>query len=381
MFGIGVEFDSNSRQVVVIKTSASLKSLQIYDIERQPIKINSVISNKTTGGITAAQIKPDQRTTTTHDITGLEVSPRVNDAGAGALNSIKADVVLKTASAARTVSALKCIEANIDFPGSGSAYTITNDVSVLRAFGDFGAGHTFSGKKNIVEVATPNTSGWDYLFNLKLNSGLEYNSAQGSADKKLKVLINAIDYHIPLHLASDHTRVETDVDGKTVRINSRNYTQTSGSSIGLQSKPSQTVTSTGDVIGAEFSPRANDAGAGAIIAMKADPVVKDATSARTVSAVRGVEINIDLPNAGSVVTFSNDISAIRTFLDAGAGHTFSGKKSVILVATPNTAGWDYFADLETNSGCVVVASVGGSQDRKLKIRDNGTDYFIPLHTS
>ena len=181
MFGIGVEFDSKSRQVIVIKTSASLKSIQVYDIERQPIKINSVISNKTDGGITGVQIKPDQRSTTTHDITALEVSPRVNDAGAGALNSIKADVVLKTASAARTVSAIKGIECNIDFPGSGSAYTITNDVSVLRAFGDFGAGHTFSGKKNIIEVATPNTSGWDYLLNLKSNSGLEYNSAQGSA--------------------------------------------------------------------------------------------------------------------------------------------------------------------------------------------------------
>ena len=106
---------------------------------------------------------------------------------------------------------------------------------------------------------------------------------------------------------NQHAQLNTVEDNKTVRINSRDYNQTSGSSIGLQAKPNQKTTTTGDVIGAEFSPRANDAGSGAIIALKADPTVKDATAARTVSALRGVEVNIDLPNAGSAVTFTNEV--------------------------------------------------------------------------
>jgi hypothetical protein len=35
----------------------------------------------------------------------------------------------------------------------------------------------------------------------------------------------------------------------------------------------------------------------------------------------------------------------------------------------------------TVNGCVVAASVGGSQDKKLKIDIDGTDYYIPCHTA
>ena len=175
--------------------------------------------------------------------------------------------------------------------------------------------------------------------------------------------------------------IKTQFDSIPVRINSRAYVQTSGSSIGFQSKPDQTVTSTGDVIGGEVSPRVSDAGAGALIALKADPVVRTATAARTVSAVRGLEVNIDMPDGGSAYTITNNVNAFRTFLDMGAGHTVSGKKAVLCVATPNTSGWDYLLDLETSSGVVTAAAVGGSQSHKIKIRSAGTDYFIPLNTA
>ncbi len=379
MFGIGVEYDTKFRPVVRIRPDAGKPAVaEFYDLDthRRAAKINSVtVTPSGTDSISAVQIKPNKTGTGTGDLTGLEVSPRFNDAPGGALVCIKADPVIKAATSARTVSALRGIEVNIDLPSSGSAYTFTNDVSAFRTFGDFGSGHTFSAKKNIIEVALPNTSGWDYLLNLKANTGLEYDSAQGSADKKLKVLINTVDYHIPLHLASDHTRVETDVDSKTVKINSRNYTQTSGSSIGLQAKPSQTVTSTGDVIGAEFSPRANDAGTGAIIAIKADPVIKDATSARSVSAVRGLEINIDLPNAGSAITVDNDVSAIRIFPDFGAGHTFTGKRAVIQLAGVNTSQWEYLLDIISNNGDLLVTNTD-TPAFGIPIRHHGTDYWI-----
>ena len=175
--------------------------------------------------------------------------------------------------------------------------------------------------------------------------------------------------------------VNTQFDSLPIRLNSRAYVQASGSSIAVQSKPDQTVTTTGDVIGAEFSPRVSDAGAGALIALKADPVVRTATAARTVSAVRGVEVNIDMPDSGSAYTITNNVNAFRAYLDMGSGHTVSGKKAVLCVATPNTSGWDYLYDLETSAGMVVASAVGGSQSHKIRIRSAGTEYFIPLNTT
>src|SRR3990167_1050641 len=52
--------------------------------------------------------------------------------------------------------------------------------------------------------------------------------------------------------------LQTVADSNAVKLNSRNFTQATGSSIGFQSKPGQNATSTGSVIGGEVSPRAND---------------------------------------------------------------------------------------------------------------------------
>src|SRR3990167_6660726 len=96
-----------------------------------------------------------------------------------------------------------------------------------------------------------------------------------------------------------HMLVNTTSDSTAVRVNVRNYTQATGDSIGMRVAPSQTVTTTGSVVGVEVSPRFNDAGGGTLICLKVDPVVKDATTTRTIANVRGIEINLDLPNAGS----------------------------------------------------------------------------------
>lgn len=60
----------------------------------------------------------------------------------------------------------------------------------------------------------------------------------------------------PLVLAPADTNLDlkTTTDSKPVRINSRNYTQASGDSIGFQATPNQTVTTTGEVFGAQLKP-------------------------------------------------------------------------------------------------------------------------------
>ena len=205
----------------------------------------------------------------------------------------------------------------------------------------------------------------------------------GTSAPAIGIALNGTSYF--LLSATAHAIVNSVRDADTIRLNSRNFTQATGSSIGLQSKPSQTVTSTGDVIGAEFSPRASDAGAGAIIAVRADPVVKDATAARTVSAVRGVEVNIDMPNAGSAVTVTNDVSALRVFPDFGSGHTFSGIRSIILAAAPNTSNFDAFLHAETgNATWISITGASASIPANtgfVLIRHGTTYYRLPVYAN
>ena len=174
MFGIGTEYDTSFRPVVRIRPDANKPpSIEIYDLDafQRSTKIQSVDLNGTSGGVSAVQIKPNKKGSSTGDLTGLEVSPRANDAPCGALICIKADPVLKTATAARTVGAIRGLEINIDLPLSGSAYTITNDVSAIRIFPNFGAGHTFSGKRAVMQLAGVNTSQWEYFLDIISNNG------------------------------------------------------------------------------------------------------------------------------------------------------------------------------------------------------------------
>ena len=180
-------------------------------------------------------------------------------------------------------------------------------------------------------------------------------------------------------LPGEHMDVQTQTDSKTIRFNSRRYDQATGSSIGFQCKPQQKTTTTGDVIGGEISPRTGDVGAGALIALKADPVLQTATAARTVSAVRGVEVNIDFPDSGSAYTITNHVNAFRTFLDMGSGHTVSGRKSVFLIATPNTSGWQHLIESEAASGVhSVTAGTYSTADGYFNVYVAGTAYRVPF---
>ena len=167
-----------------------------------------------------------------------------------------------------------------------------------------------------------------------------------------------------------------------LRLNSKDFVRTTGSVIGIQSRVRQTVANTNDIIGAEFSPRSAGVGTGALIALRADPVLQTASAIATVSAVRGVEVNIDFPDSGSAYTITNNINAFRTFLDVGAGHTISGVKAVLCVATPNTAGWDFLIDSEASAGLHVVgAGTYSTADGYFIVRVAGSTYRMPFFTA
>lgn len=175
--------------------------------------------------------------------------------------------------------------------------------------------------------------------------------------------------------AAFNPRWNTHNEQRPIQLNRANYTRTAGSCIGVQIGPNQTVANSNDIIGAEIRAR-SQVSTGALIAVKGEP--NAASNTGTVGAARAFEANITVKGTRTV---TNDVSALRAFLDVDATVTVTGKKSVMIVATPNVSAWDYLVDMEASSGVVTAAAVGGAQSHKIKVRSGGTDFFIPLHTA
>jgi hypothetical protein len=186
--------------------------------------------------------------------------------------------------------------------------------------------------------------------------------------------------------ALSHAELRTVLDSKQVRINSRDFTQTSGSSIGFQSKPAQAATSTGSVIGCEISPRVDSGFAcGNVIGAHVNAYLKG-TAAGTISGdVRGLNVELITDDAG-VRDIGGNVSAIR-IRAAFSGGTVSGKISALRVekmeAQTNSKQWD--ALIELPSICTGVwnsdpgTEISGSITGYIKVRVNGADRYIALY--
>jgi hypothetical protein len=142
--------------------------------------------------------------------------------------------------------------------------------------------------------------------------------------------------------------INTVSDDRTVRINSRSYTQATGDSIGFQSKPNQTVTTTGTVRGGEISPRvAAGVGAGELTALQIYPTLKGATGA--VTNVIGLDLIIcedDQESPGR--TISGDVTGIKVRSNFVVNPT--GQVSVIKVFNAEKSPGNYNALIHFVSG-------------------------------
>lgn len=175
-------------------------------------------------------------------------------------------------------------------------------------------------------------------------------------------------------------------DGKPVRINSRNFAQTSGSSIGFQSKPAQTVTSTGSVIGGEISPRVNnDIDIANVIGLHVDAYLKG-TTAKTVSGdVRGMQIELVTDDAGTN-TISGNVSALR-IRAAFSASTLTGTMEAIRIekaeAQTNSQNWDSVLTLTSTQTGVwhdTDADSGDTEAGYIKVMVNGNARYILLYS-
>lgn len=176
-------------------------------------------------------------------------------------------------------------------------------------------------------------------------------------------------------------------DTKPVTLNSRNYTQTSGSSIGFQSKPAQTVTTTGSVIGGEISPRVNnDIDVANVIGLHVDTYLKG-TATRTVSGdVRGEQIELVTDDAGTG-TYSGKVVGLR-FRTAFSATGITGLFVPISVEKPeaqtNSQNYDGVLDLTSTVAGVWhddPTTEPSTAAGYVKVYVNGNARYIQLYST
>lgn len=170
--------------------------------------------------------------------------------------------------------------------------------------------------------------------------------------------------------ASSDLVLNTVTDTKTVKLNSRDYTQVSGDSIGFVSKPNQSVGSSGTVYGAQISPRVATgislSGSGSLVGLVAAPILKGNTAASIAGDVRAISAELD--DEGSNWTISGKAVGLRIFQQLTATVT-GGVYAIKVDASGNTTPWTSLIDVPTG---LTSGSNGGGADVYLIISINGT---------
>ncbi len=188
--------------------------------------------------------------------------------------------------------------------------------------------------------------------------------------------------------SNNHFKLETMVDGKSVRINSRNVTQAAGDHTAVSIKPNKSADGTGSVTGLEVSPRfAAGVGGGDLRAILADPVLKASTGDLTGQVV-AFEANIDFGVDGTR-TITGDVSAFSSFLAVPSTFTYSGHIAFLRVRDVNIKGWDYLLNIDSAGGVGAMVAVASdnmtvspdatAESGYLRIVIADTAYQIPIY--
>lgn len=178
----------------------------------------------------------------------------------------------------------------------------------------------------------------------------------------------------------------TDLAGKTVRLNSITNTGTANSLIGFQSKPGQGASTAQNVIGAEISPRVNDTfaltGSGTLIGMHVDAYLKG-TTGDVAGDVRGMQIELVTDDAGTR-TISGGVVGLR--MRAAFSGTITGDMVAMRIekaeSQTNSKQWEYVLELTGDNGLVWSDGYGteaADENGAIKVRVNGQDRWIKLY--
>ena len=189
-----------------------------------------------------------------------------------------------------------------------------------------------------------------------------------------------------------HLVLTTDSDDKNIRLNSRNFPNTTGDSIAVQIKPAASVTHTADGLkGLEVSPRVNSAVAlagasGTVIGIHSDVYLKGTAAGTIAGDVRALNVELVTDDAGTR-TISGNVTGLR-FRAAFSATTITGKFVPIRIekaeAQTNSKQWDAVLELpSTNAGIwhddpnTEPSTAAGY----IKVLVNGNARYIQLYSS
>lgn len=181
--------------------------------------------------------------------------------------------------------------------------------------------------------------------------------------------------------SGSHMALNTASDDKQVRINSRNFTQTSGDSIGLQVTPNQAANTTGEVFGAQFKPRVADGfDAATVNGIGIDSELKGSGDGALSSDLRGVNLYMGATGSG---TIGGNVVGVRARVESNINPT--GNIVLLLpVQHEGSQGWDglvkFDAALGTHSMTTNTDKTGNTKSGTIKVRgSDGTLYHIQLY--
>lgn len=175
--------------------------------------------------------------------------------------------------------------------------------------------------------------------------------------------------------------LQTVSDNKQVELNSRNFTQATGDSIGFQAVPNQTVTTTGEVFGGQIKPRvAANIDAATVNGLGIDSEVKSGTGSLS-SDLRGINMYLGATGSG---TIGGNIVGIRMRVESNINPT--GLIAPFhFVQHEGSQGWDGLAifteALGTHSMTTNSDKTGGAKSGTIKVYANGTLYHIQLYAN
>lgn len=179
----------------------------------------------------------------------------------------------------------------------------------------------------------------------------------------------------------------SDMAGRTVRIDSVTNTGTANSWIGFQSKPGQGASTANNVIGFEVSPRLNDGialtGTGSIIGAHVDTFLRG-TTGNVAGDVRGQQIELVTDDAGTR-TISGDVVGERfrmAFSGTVTGNIVPFKIEKSEVQT-NSKSWTALMKLTSTQAGVWNDAPGTeptTADGYIKVIVNGNARYIQLYS-
>jgi len=192
--------------------------------------------------------------------------------------------------------------------------------------------------------------------------------------------IQASVYGITDSVFNDHMRLETVKDNKQVKLNARDFSQTSGDSIAFIAQPNQIATTTGEVFGGQIKPRlASGLSAATVNGLGIDSELKGTGATTVTSDLRGLNLYMGAASANHVI--GGDVVVFRSRAEISTnptGHIVLHK----VVNHEGSQGWDGFVKfaeaLGTHSMTTNSDKTGNAKSGTIKVIANNTLYHIQL---